>query len=46
MIGDPAMVRTIALLRPSKPEQPLPEILPEAIFSRAKAVKLSMEAVF
>lgn len=46
MISDPAMVRTIALLRPSKPEQPLSEILPEAIFSRAKAIQSSMEAVF
>ncbi|WP_426034622.1 LysR family transcriptional regulator [Cypionkella sp. TWP1-2-1b2] len=46
MISDPAMVRTIALLRPAKPEQPLPEILPEVVFSRAKAIQMSMEAVF
>ncbi|MDR7127503.1 LysR family transcriptional regulator [Pseudotabrizicola sp. 4114] len=46
MISDPDMVRTIALLRPSKPEQPLPKILPEAIFSRAKAIQASLEAVF
>ena len=46
MIDDPDMVRTIALLRPSYPEQPLPALLTEAIFSRAEGIRASLEAVF
>lgn len=45
MIDDPGMVRTIALLRPGGAGQPLPEILTEAILSRAKDIRASLEAV-
>ena len=46
MIDDPDMVRTIALLRPGYAEHPLPALLTEAIFSRAKGIRASLEAVF
>ena len=46
MIDDPGMVRTIALLRPCCAKQPLHEVLTEAIFSRAKDIRASLEAVF
>ena len=46
MIDDPDMVRTIALLRPCPAGQPLPKILTEVIFSRAEAIRASLEAVF
>ena len=46
LIDDPGMVRTIALLRPCCAKQPLPEVLTEAIFSHAKGIRASLEAVF
>jgi DNA-binding transcriptional LysR family regulator len=45
-IEDPGMVRTIALLQPSDAGNPLPEVLTEAIFDRARVIRASMEAVF
>lgn len=44
-IDDPDMVRTIALVTPRQPRQPLPDLLTDLVLARAAELRASLEAV-